>query len=82
MDEFKARLKEFIISEVNPDLNLASLDDDEPLLDSEIIDSLGILKIMAFMDEEFEIDLSAEEIQRDNFTTVNSICSLAEKNRT
>ena len=81
MSEFKERLKEFIMAEVNPDLNLEALDDDEPLLDSEIVDSLGILKIMAFMDEEFEIDLAAEEIQRENFVTVASICSLAEKNK-
>jgi acyl carrier protein len=81
MSDFKTRLKEFIMTEVNPDRNLEGLDDDEPLLDSAIIDSLGILKIMAFMDEEFGIDLSDEEIQRDNFKNVTSICSLAEKNK-
>ena len=81
MSDFKAKLKEFIMTEVNPDLNLETIEDDEPLLDSEIVDSLGILKIMAFMDEEFEIDLSAEEIQRENFVTVTSICNLAEQNK-
>ena len=81
MSDFKERLKEFIMTEVRPDLDLERLDDDEPLLDSEIIDSLGILKIMAFMDEEFEIDLSSEEIQRENFVTVTSICGLAERNK-
>lgn len=79
MSDFKARLKEFIMTEVNPDLNLEGIGDDEPLIDSGIIDSLGILKIMAFMDEEFGIDLSAEEIQRDNFRSVTSICNLANK---
>jgi acyl carrier protein len=80
MSEFKARLKEFIRTEVNPDRNLEGLEDDEPLLDSEIIDSLGILKIMSFMDEEFGIDLSAEQIQRENFKSVTSICGLVGKN--
>lgn len=79
MSEFKARLKEFIIKEVNPDLNLQEIDDNEPLIDSEIVDSLGILKIMAFMDEEFDIDLSADEIQRENFQNITSICRLAEQ---
>jgi len=81
MNEFKARIKEFIMTEVNPDRNLVEIDDDEPLVDSEIIDSLGILKIMAFLDEEFGIDLSAEQIKLENFKNVTSICSLIEKNK-
>jgi len=80
MSDFKSRLKEFIMTEVNPDRNLEGLDDDEALLDSGILDSLGILKIMAFMDEEFGIDLSDEEIQRENFRNIASICNLARKN--
>jgi acyl carrier protein len=81
MSEFKAKIKEFIMTEVNPDRNLVELGDDEPLVDSEIIDSLGILKIMAFLDEEFGIDLSAEQIKLENFKNVTSICSLIEKNK-
>jgi len=42
---------------------------------------LGVLKIMAFLDEEFGVDLSAEEIKLENFKNVNSICSLVEKNK-
>ena len=79
MSEHKARIKEFIITEVNPDRNLAALSDDEPLITSGIIDSLGILKIMAFLDEEFGIDLSDQQIVPENFKNVLSICSLIEK---
>ena len=81
MSEFKTRIKEFIMTEVNPDAKLEQLGDDEPLLDSEIINSLGVLKIMAFLDEAFGIDLSTEEIKLENFKNVNSICSLIEKNK-
>ena len=82
MSEFKAKIKKFIMTEVNPERNLVELGDDEPLVDSEIIDSLGVLKIMAFLDEEFGIDLSAEQIKLENFRNVTSICSLIEKNKT
>jgi len=81
MSELNAKLKEFIMTEVSPDLNLPQLDDDEPLIESGIIDSLGVLKIMAFLDEEFGIDLSAEQIKLENFKNVTSICSLVEKNK-
>ncbi len=81
MSDFKARLKEFIMTEVNPDANLAGLADDEPLIESGIIDSLGILKIMAFLDEEFGVDLSSQQIKPENFKNVTSICTLFESSK-
>ena len=81
MSEFNARLKEFIMKEVNPDLNLAQLDDDEPLIDSGIIDSLGVLKILAFMDETFGVDISSDQIKLENFKTVSSICALVDRQK-
>jgi acyl carrier protein len=71
-----ARIKEFIITEVNPDLHLTSLDEDEPLIESGIVDSLGVLKIMAFLDETFGVDLSSAEINLENFKDVRTICGL------
>jgi acyl carrier protein len=79
MSEFNAKIKEFIMTEVNPDLNLKRLDDDEPLIESGIIDSLGVLKILAFLDEAFGVDLSSDQIKLENFKSVSSICSLVEK---
>jgi acyl carrier protein len=79
MTELKDKLKEFIMTEVNPELNLQNLDDDEPLIDSGIVDSLGILKILAFLDETFGVDLSSEEIKPAHFKDIRSICAMVEK---
>ena len=81
MDELKNSIKEFIMTEVNPDLHLERIDDEEPLIDSGIVDSLGVLKILAFLDEKFGVDLSSEEIKLENFRNVQSICNLVEKQR-
>jgi len=81
MSEFNAKLKEFIMTEVNPDLKLVKLDDDEPLIESGIIDSLGILKILAFMDEAFGVDLSSDQIKLENFKTVSTICALVDRQK-
>jgi len=78
MSELNARIKEFIITEVNPDLQLTSLDDDEPLIESGIVDSLGVLKIMSFLDEAYGVDLSSAEIKLENFRDVRTICALVE----
>jgi acyl carrier protein len=81
MSEFNTKLKEFIMTEVSPDLNLVKLDDDEPLIESGIIDSLGVLKILAFLDETFGVDLSSDQIKLENFKTVSSICALVDKQK-
>jgi acyl carrier protein len=79
MSEFSEKIKQFIMTEVNPDLHLERIDDDEPLIESGIIDSLGVLKILAFLDESFGIDLSSGEIKLENFRDVRTICKLIEQ---
>ena len=79
MNDLSAKIKEFIITEVNPELNLTHIDDAEPLIESGIVDSLGVLKIMSFLDESFGVDLSSEEIKLENFRDVRTICELVSK---
>jgi acyl carrier protein len=78
MDDFNAKIKEFIITEVAPDLGLTDIQDDEPLIESGIVDSLGVLRIMAFLDESFGIDLGAGEIKLESFKDLRSIRAMVE----
>ena len=78
MNDLSTRIKEFIMTEVNPELQLTALADDEPLIESGIVDSLGVLKIMSFLDETFGIDLSSGEIKLENFKDVRTICALVD----
>jgi acyl carrier protein len=78
MSTCSEQIKAFIMSEVNPELGLTALSDDEPLIESGIVDSLGVLKIMAFLDETFGVDLSSAEINLEHFKDVRTICSLVD----
>ncbi len=55
------------------------LDPDEPLtvedelLVSERIDSLGLMRLIAFIDEEFSIKVPYEDVLIDNFRSVGTI---------
>lgn len=80
--ELNQRIKDFIITDVNPDMHLEGLGDDDPLIESGIVDSLGVLKILSFLDEAFGIDLSSEEIRLDNFRDVRSICRMVTRQGT
>ena len=79
--ELKKTIEEFILTEICEEagLDIDHIGEDEPLLDSGIIDSLGILRLLSFLDEELDIDISADEIKRENFVDIRTICALIEK---
>ena len=54
---------------------------DDSLLDSGIIDSLGTLEVVQFLESEFEIILTDEEMMADHFETINSIANLVVSKR-
>jgi acyl carrier protein len=50
-----------------------ALEDHDSLLDSGILDSLGIVSLLQFVKKEFGVDIPAEEIEPANFDTITSI---------
>jgi len=79
MDDLKGQIRQFIITEVAPDLGLQNIEDDEPLIESGIVDSLGILRILSFVEEAFGVDLSSDEIRPENFRDLRTICAMVEE---
>ena len=73
MDQICEQIRDFIASEVRPDLDLGDLKDDEPLIESGIIDSLGMLKTLAFLEESLGLDLASDEVKMENFGTLLTI---------
>ena len=50
--------------------------DDESLVESGIIDSLGIFLVIGFIEERFGVQVALEDIVLENFETVNAITNL------
>jgi len=55
------------------------LQDDQSFLDSGIIDSTGVLELVAFLEEQFGINVEDEELTPDNLDSVNVICAYLER---
>lgn len=51
------------------------LKNDTPLLESGILDSLALLSLLVFIEEEFGILLEDFELIPENFNTVDTICA-------
>lgn len=46
---------------------------DDPLLETGIIDSLGVLDVVTFLEHEFSIHVADDELVPQNFQTINRL---------
>ena len=53
----------------------AALDADANLIESGILDSLGLLRIVVFAEERFGITMGDEDLLPENFASVDAICA-------
>ena len=70
--DVNGRLKEFIASEIMFEDSAAVIADDTPLL-GKVMDSLGLLQLVAFIEEEFDVTIEDSEVTVENFRTLADI---------
>jgi acyl carrier protein len=58
-----------------------SLSADASLIESGIVDSLGILRLVAFIEENFSVVVDDIDVVPENFDTINAMNSLVERKR-
>ncbi|MGH3973597.1 MAG: acyl carrier protein [Pseudonocardiaceae bacterium] len=63
-------ITKFIVDEFLPDVPAESLAADYDLLAGGVIDSLGLLKVIAWLEDRFDVMVDDIEIAPDNFRTV------------
>ncbi len=73
-------LRGFVLQELVflPDPIAFSADDD--LLEAGL-DSMGIMRLMVFIEERFGVLLPDEELEPDNISSLNRICAWIERHR-
>jgi len=59
----------------------AGVTDEESLLDAGIIDSLGILDVVAFLEETFGITVGDEELTPEHFDSIASVTRFVAQKR-
>lgn len=76
---------EKIITYIKEEISIEPLDSihlDEDLLGNGILDSLGMMKLVVFLETEFQITINPEDMTVDNFNSVQSISDFLSKPRT
>lgn len=67
------RITKFLVDEFLPDVLADSLAADYDLLSGGVLDSLGLLKVIAWLEDRFDVVIDDVEIEPDNFRTVAAI---------
>lgn len=70
--EIGARVRKFIKQEILRGEDGVVESDDTPLLNGAV-DSVGLLQLVAFLEEEFHIEIDDTEIVPEHFSTVSDI---------
>ena len=72
MDE-TPKVKQFIVEEFMPDVSVEELDAEFDLLTGGVVDSLGLLKVVAWLEAEYDIGVDESELGPESFRTVAAI---------
>ncbi|MFJ6619888.1 acyl carrier protein [Kitasatospora sp. NPDC091335] len=74
-------IKNFIITEFLPGTAADELSTDHDLLNDGVIDSLGVLKLIAWVEDRFELVIGDTDLNPDNFRSVAAIDAFITESR-
>ena len=75
----RERVLEFLRTIQKPDRPLDTVAETDSLVESGLIDSLALLEIVAFLEEQFRIDFAAIGLEPEQLTSVSGILDLIER---
>ena len=71
------RIRDFVWAKF-PLARKRAIKEGEPLLDGGIVDSMGILEVVHFIEQEFSIQVSDEELVPENFQSIDRLVSFVQ----
>ncbi len=72
-------VREFISTEMLHDSRETPISDEDQLIESGIIDSLGIMTLLVFLEEKFSLQISGDELIPENFGSITAISDLIDR---
>ncbi|MGA2743540.1 MAG: acyl carrier protein [Candidatus Sulfotelmatobacter sp.] len=71
--QVKDRIREYVLEEFAKTKGIMEITDQEVLTKNGVIDSMGIFRLVAFLEEEFNVRVGDEEITHDNLESIDAI---------
>jgi acyl carrier protein len=73
MPEIERKLRQFIVDNFLFGDKESTFSNDDSFLEREIIDSTGILELVAFLEEKFEIKIKDNELVPENLDSISCL---------
>lgn len=77
--EVKSTVKQFIVNEFMHEHDLDVLRDEDSLIESGIVDSMGLVKLVSFLEKKYRIKIKEDELDIDNFNNINALTNFINK---
>jgi len=74
-------LRDYVVEELMTDKPSEPIDENDNLLSSGALDSMGLLQLVAFIEDKWGVSISSDEFHPDNFQSLRAIANLIEKKR-
>jgi methoxymalonate biosynthesis acyl carrier protein len=75
IDEIKADIRSFLAENIPAEKTVL---DETPLISSRMMDSIVALKLVSHLEEKFNIEFEAHEVDPDNLDTINIIAGFVQ----
>ncbi|ABC76255.1 acyl carrier protein [Syntrophus aciditrophicus SB] len=75
----KLKIREFIQTEIMKKGDLSGVKDSDSLIESGIIDSLGIQILLEYLEKSFSVSISDDELVPENFESIDAIAEFIGK---
>jgi acyl carrier protein len=72
-------LRQFIASELGRDVS--GVADADSLLEAGVIDSMGVLELVSFIEKQYRIAVAEDEMMPENFDSVDAIAAFIDRRR-
>lgn len=75
------RIKGLMASNLHWSGSWDDVDEEYPLLEKHVVDSLGMITLISLLEEEFDVEIDDTDVVPSNFRTIGQIAALVDSKR-
>ena len=79
MEDIAAAVRKFVVQDLMFEKDESILQFDDNLLDGNVLDSMGTLQLAVFLEKEYRISVSSQELLPKHFQNIRSIARLVSR---
>ena len=78
LESCKSTIREYVYEHF-PAARDKAIGDEDPLLELGIVDSLGVLDIVAHLESEFDVTITDDELEVEDFRSIQSLAAFMQR---